>query len=182
MLMLALCVLPLGACGDDDDAASDEGSAGSGDHSADHSGDSGQDHTTCGLQENCPDDPVDPTAGVITIPGEDGNFSVMIHEATELTTMNTWKIMVMGEGSPVAGASVTAYMWSVDCMHKGPTPDQEVTTGDNGMVDVELVSVHGGPWNAVFEIEADGMTDTVTVELCIPGASHGGDTTDDAGA
>jgi hypothetical protein len=58
-------------------------------------------------------------------------------------------------------------------MHKGPTPDQEVTTGDDGMADVELVTAHGGPWNAVFEIEADGATDTVTVELCVPGASHG---------
>ena len=48
-----------------------------------------------------------------------------------------------------------------------------VTTDADGHANVDPVTAHGGPWNVIFEIEAEGTTDTVTVELCVDGGEHG---------
>ncbi len=202
-LLLSLAAMPLVGCGDDseDDGSSGDGSSGDGD--GDHDGHEGHtdddatgdgdgdghdgheghesgdgdgdthDHVTCGLQENCTGD--ETLEADLTVDGEDGNFSVKVVSHNDLApTMNDWTVQILdGDGNAVEGADVTASVWSVDCLHEGPTPPEELVSDADGHVDVAPVAAHGGPWNAVFAISKDGTEDTVEIALCIPGGAHG---------
>jgi hypothetical protein len=155
--------LPLFAagCGDSDHA---HGGAGGDDH----------DHTTCGLQENCGRTEEVALEADLEVVGADGNLSLVVraHNALSIDA-NEWTIEIVDDaGDAVADASLSVSTWSDDCGHAGPTAPEEVTTDATGMATIHPVMVHGGPWDVIVESDAAGTTDTITVPLCIPGASH----------
>ena len=176
-LMLAVAVV---ACGDDDgtDSPSGDGDgAGEGGHMGDGDGD--HQHDGCGLQTNCnPDAPE-----LSSQPRVDGDHvSMMVHmpsdyaenEESSFVEATMMLHFMDGEGENLAGSDVTLHTYSEDCLHKGPTPDVTGTTNDGGMVEFTATFTHGGPWSIVAEVNADGMTHKLSLELCVPGADHGG--------
>jgi hypothetical protein len=130
-------------------------------------------HDECGLIENCVDT-LELQEG-LEVEGNDGNFSLHVHMHTDLAPSgNEWMIMIENaDGDPVANADITADVYSVDCMHGGPNPPEELTTNDMGMVTIMPETLHGGPWDVIVTVDDGTDTDTIVVPLCIEGGSHG---------
>lgn len=151
-------------------------------HAAIDSGEGdGHGHETCGLQENCGRPEEVTLEGVLSVDGAGGTFTLHVHDHSALSIDdNEWTVMIVdATGASVANGEVTVSTWSDDCMHYGPTAPATVTTDSAGLATIAPVAAHGGPWDVILEVSADGMTDTITVPLCIPGGTHADE---DAGA
>jgi hypothetical protein len=162
--VLVLGGLALVACGDDD--------GGHDAHGAEHDGHMHGPDTTCGRQANCMG--TETLAEGLSADGEDGIFSVSVVSHNDLSTLdNEWVIEVTdADGQPVDDAEVTVSTFSVDCGHPGPSAPAMVTANADGNYEVEPDNAHGGPWDTIFEIEAGGEADSVTLHLCVPGDEH----------
>ena len=160
--------LAMHGCGD----SSGDGSGD--DHDADHTADHEHGAGGCGNVDNCMDTlDLEAASLPLTIEGEDGNFNVMLHMFSDplQPSPNDWMVMLMDEDGPVAGGELSVSTWSVDCMHPGAS-EETVTTDDEGMAMVHPETLHGGPWEVIFEASANGMTDTITFNLCIDAPGH----------
>ena len=159
-------------CGD----TSNDGDAGEhdGEHVADHMMDHEHGTGGCGDTANCKDTlDLEAASLPLTIEGEDGNFNVMLHMFSSplKPSPNDWMVMLMNEDGPVADGELSVSTWSVDCMHPGAS-EEMVTTDDQGMATVHPETLHGGPWEVIFEVSANGKTDTITFNLCIDAPGH----------
>jgi hypothetical protein len=157
------CALSLAGCPDSDDDCDEAGDEG---HS--HSGPGG-----CGLQENCTDT-VDLAEG-LRAEGEDGVFTVEVVSHDPLSIEDNEIIVAIenANGDPVTDAEVSADVFSVDCMHGGPNPPDEVSANADGNYKFTPTHLHGGPWDTVLTIDAGGETDEVRLHFCVPGEEHG---------
>lgn len=172
---LALALGALG-CGDGD----------SGGHEAEHNTNHHEGPGACGKVANCMDT-VTLAEGLAT-EGEEGKFTLTVDAHTPLTTDNEWMVSLTdADGGAVADAKLNADVYSVDCMHGGPNPAEDVTTDAGGKATIHPVSIHGGPWDVIVKVESGSDTDTVTVHLCIPeptdedaGAEHSAHSAHDA--
>ena len=193
LVSVLAAVLVSYGCGDDDghdDGHAGDGHAGTSSHAGTgaHAGTSA--HPMCGMASNCTDDLLEPSGGD-EIESHMGKFKAVLHhvgdyeEATEGTLVTAeWEIMLQdADGNAVSDADLTVSTYSIDCDHKGPTPDAEVGANSDGRYELESVYAHGGPWETRLMVSADGEMDMIHIGVCVPGEEHGGSHSDvDAGA
>jgi hypothetical protein len=164
--VIALGSAALGAgCGDDAMPEQDHDH----DHEHDHDAlDGGHSHDTCGLLENC-QDTVELKVG-LQVASDDGSFTLRVVSHEQLGVHDNAIVVELSDqaGAPLKAAKITQDVFSVDCMHGGPRPPSELTTDGAGRVELMPYHLHGGPWDTTLEIEADGVTERVTLHLCVP--------------
>jgi hypothetical protein len=156
------CALSLAGCDDSNDDCDEEGDEG---HTHGPGG--------CGLQENCTDT-VDLAEG-LRAEGEDGVFTVEVVSHDPLAIEDNEIIVAIenADGDPVTDAEVEADVFSVDCMHGGPNPPEQVAANADGNYKLTPTHLHGGPWDTVIKIEAGGESDEARLHFCVPGEDHG---------
>jgi hypothetical protein len=157
------CALSLAGCEDSHD-------------DCDEQGDEGHLHNVpggCGLQENCTDT-VDLAVG-LRAEGEDSVFTVEVVSFDPLSVEDNEIIVAIetADGDPVTDAQVEGNVFSVDCMHFGPNPPEQVAANADGNYKLTLTHAHGGPWDTVIAIERGGESDEARLHLCVPGEEHG---------
>ena len=163
---LVLTLLVMSGCEDD---AHDDSDGQVDEHAHADAGNGG-----CGDVANC-EGTVDLEEG-LAIEGKDGKFTLTVDSHNTLAPEdNEWGVTLTdATGDAVGNATLTVDVWSVDCMHGGPLPPEDVETGADGTAVLQPVTAHGGPWDVIVKVKAGSVTDTITVHLCISGAGHPG--------
>jgi hypothetical protein len=129
-------------------------------------------HDTCGLQANCTDT-VELEEG-LSVESEDGKFTVAVLSREPLSVEENLIAVAIenADGDRVTDAELEVSVFSVDCMHPGPTPPDAISAEADGSYELTPVHAHGGPWDTVIEIAAGGETDTARLHFCVPGDEH----------
>lgn len=165
-MMLVLAVLVTSSCEDnghdDVDAHVDE-------HAHADGGNGG-----CGDVANC-EGTVDLEEG-LAIEGKHGKFTLTVDSHNTLAPEdNQWGVTLTDSaGDAVGNATLTVDVWSVDCLHGGPLPPEDIETDADGKALLQPVTAHGGPWDVIVKVKSGSVSDTITVHLCISGDGHPG--------
>lgn len=165
-MLMVLAGLVTSGC---DDHAHDDSDAHANEHGHADGGNGG-----CGDVANC-EGTIDLEEG-LTIEGKNGKFTLTVDSHNTLAPRdNEWAVALTDSaGDPAGNVKLTVDVWSVDCMHGGPLPPEDVETGADGKAVLQPVTAHGGPWDVIVNVKSGSVTDTITVHLCISGASHPG--------